>query len=329
MKKLVNKLLGSVLIIASITLFGLVIGSVRVSASTYYHRTPTKAAAKKTYYTTDTKSHTFRANGNYNRWTFKANHDLKNYRNTVWTTTQQTDITMHGKKVRYYWVHNSKRGVTGWIWSGYLKPIAKRPTTPTMATLVARMKVAKKAQQIVTVVQNGSSTATLKLWQKTNRGWQNTLTSASRIGAAGIGNSHEGSSTTPKGVYHLSFAFGKAASAKTSGLAYRQIKPNTYWIEDPHDRQYNTWQNRKWANSQNEHLINYTKRAPYNQYQLAIVMDNHGQRNGSGFFIHVKNQWATAGCVSISLNDVRTLLSRLGTKAYVVDVQNQAQLKNY
>ncbi|TBX47306.1 hypothetical protein EUZ87_04875 [Lactiplantibacillus paraplantarum] len=324
MKKMVNRLLGVALVVASITM----LSSVSATANTYYHRTPTKATAKKTYYTTDTKSHTFRANGHYNRWTFKANHDLKNYRNTVWTTTQQTDITLHGKKVRYYWVHNSKNGATGWIWSGYLKP-TKPKSAPSIATLVSRMKVAKKAQQIVTVIQNGSSTATLKLWQKNRTGWKNTLTSTSRIGAAGIGNSHEGSSTTPKGVYHLSFAFGKAASARTSGMPYRQIKSNSYWIEDLHDRQYNTWQNRKWANNKNEHLINYTKAAPHNQYQLAIVMDNHGQRNGSGFFIHVKNQWATAGCVSINYNDVRTLLSRLGTKAYIVDVQNQSQLRNY
>ncbi|YAB14249.1 hypothetical protein ACT5GY_05145 [Lactiplantibacillus plantarum] len=179
MKKIVNwLLLGSVLMIAAVTM----LSSVSANASTYYHRTPTRATARKAYYTTDTKSHTFRANGNYNRWTFRANHDLKNYRNTVWTTTQQTDIIMHGKKVRYYWVHNSKNGATGWIWSGYLKPVKAKAATPSEATLVSRMRVSKKAQQIVTVIQNGSSTATLKLWQKTNRGWKNTLTSASPSG---------------------------------------------------------------------------------------------------------------------------------------------------
>ena len=109
------------------------LSSVSANASTYYHRTPTRATARKAYYTTDTKSHTFRANGNYNRWTFRANHDLKNYRNTVWTTTQQTDIIMHGKKVRYYWVHNSKNGATGWIWSGYLKPVKAKAATPSEA----------------------------------------------------------------------------------------------------------------------------------------------------------------------------------------------------
>ena len=75
--------------------------------------------------------------------------------------------------------------------------------------------------------------------------------------------------------------------------------------------------------------IDYTKAASHNQYELAVVMDNHGQNNGSGFFIHVKNQWPTEGCVSINLSDMRTLIRHLGTKAYVVDVQNQSQLKNY
>ncbi|MFO1567284.1 KxYKxGKxW signal peptide domain-containing protein [Lactiplantibacillus plantarum] len=199
----------------------------------------------------------------------------------------------------------------------------------TEADVIGAMRVAQKAQQIVTVVQNGGSTATLKLWQKQGNTWRNLLTSSSRIGNGGIGNSHEGSSTTPKGVYHLSFAFGKSANARTAGMSYRQINQNSYWIEDQSDYQYNTWQDRKWANSKNEHLIDHTKAAPHNQYELAVVMDNHGQNNGSGFFIHVKNQWPTEGCVSIDLNDMRTLVSHLGNQAYVVDVQNQSQLKNY
>ncbi|WP_261976709.1 GH25 family lysozyme [Lactiplantibacillus plantarum] len=202
-----------------------------------------------------------------------------------------------------------------------------RPQTE--ADIIGSMRVAQKAQQIVTVVQDGESTATLKLWQKQGDTWRNILISSSRIGNGGIGNSHEGSSTTPKGVYHLSFAFGKGATAQTAGMSYRQIKPTSYWIEDQNDRQYNTWQDRSWANNKNEHLIDYTKAAPHNQYELVVVMDNQGQNNGSGFFIHVKNQWPTEGCVSISLSDMRTLVSHLGTKAYVVDVQNQAQLKNY
>ena len=62
----------------------------------------------------------------------------------------------------------------------------------TEADIIGSMRVAQKAQQIVTVVQNGGSTATLKLWQKQGNTWRNLLTSSSRIGNGGIGNSHEG-----------------------------------------------------------------------------------------------------------------------------------------
>ena len=303
---------------------GLSVSATAAQASSTYQRTKTTAITKKTYVATTTKASTYRANGDYRHWTFKPNHALKNYQKTTWTATQKTWITMHGKKVLYYWVHNSKNNATGWLWSGYLKPVQ-----PTQAQLVAQTKTAQHAQQIVTVVQTGATTATLKLWQKQGTSWKNKLTASSRIGGSGIGQSREGSSKTPIGAYHLSFAFGKAAKVKTAGLGYRQIKATSYWIEDLNDRQYNTWQNRRSANRKNEHLINYTKAAPYNQYELAVVMDNHGQHNGSGFFIHVRNQWATAGCVAISLSQLRQLVSQLGTQAYVINVQKTAQLKNY
>ncbi|MCJ8180123.1 L,D-transpeptidase family protein [Lactiplantibacillus pentosus] len=309
--------------------FGLVLTLVLVvqpaQASRTYHRTPTTAIRHQTYYTTNSTSHTFKANGNYNRWTFKANHNLKNYRNTAWTATQKTYITKNGKRCLYYWVHNGANGASGWIWHGFLKPIKN-----SQAAMVSQLNVARNARQIVTVVQSGKSTATLRLWEK-NRGlsWRNTLTASSRIGGSGIGYSREGSSRTPIGTYHLSFAFGKAAHVRTNGIGYRQIQKNSYWIEDLKDRQYNTWQNRKWANNKNEHLIDYTKAAPRNQYQLAVVMDNHGQNNGSGFFIHVRNQWATQGCVSISLGNMQKLVSKLSTRAYVTNVQYATQLLNY
>nr|WP_318767334.1 hypothetical protein [Lactiplantibacillus carotarum] len=58
-------------------------------------------------------------------------------------------------------------------------------------------------------------------------------------------------------------------------------------------------------------------------------MDNYGMNNGSGFFIHVKNQWATAGCVSISLGNMKKLIGQLGTRAYVVNAKSTSQLMHY
>lgn len=301
-----------------------VVGTTNARASQGYAHTAPVTIKKKTYYTTNRSAATYRDNAGNARWTFKRNHALKNYAGTRWTVSRQMMITKNGKVQRYYWVKNSRNGASGWVWSGYLKAVGSAENR------VTNLKTDKKAGQIVTVVQNGASTATLQLWSKNKGGiWQKKLTAASRIGPNGIGPSREGSSKTPVGAYHLSFAFGKAAKVKTGGIGYRKIQKTTYWIEDLADPQYNTWQNRSWANAKNEHLSDYTKAAPHNQYQLAVVMDNYGMNNGSGFFIHVKNQWATAGCVSISLGNMKKLIGQLGTRAYVVNAKSTSQLTHY
>ncbi|RRK10429.1 hypothetical protein D1831_07675 [Lactiplantibacillus garii] len=304
---------------------GLLGGSWSVAqASPTYQRTQTKKITAKTYYSNSRTAKTYRNNGSLKHWQFKANHKLVNYPKTRWTATKKMTVMKKGKPTVYYWVRNSRNNATGWLWRGYLKPVSATENR------VTNMKVAKRANQIVTVVQKGRTTATLQLWtQNKQHVWHKKMSAASRIGTNGIGRSQEGSSTTPIGAYPLSFAFGKAGKVKTGGLKYRKIKKTTYWIEDLNDAQYNTWQNRSWANAKNEHLIDYTKAAPHNQYQLAVVMNNRGKANGSGFFIHVKNQWPTAGCVAISLSAMKKLVGQLGKKAYVVNVPTAAQLTRY
>lgn len=119
---------------ALVASFGMIIEPVNAVAKTKtYTRTKTTAVAKQTYYTTNATAHTYKANGNYSKWRFKANHDLKNYRNTIWTTTQKTYININGRKVLYYWVRNNKNNASGWIYSGYLKPITTYQRTKTTA----------------------------------------------------------------------------------------------------------------------------------------------------------------------------------------------------
>lgn len=92
-----------------------------VKASTGYRRTKTTAVSHKDYYSMNTKAATYSANGSTTHFKFKLNHYLKNYKNTTWTRTSKTYITKHGKRYLYYYVHNAKSGVAGWVWHGYLK----------------------------------------------------------------------------------------------------------------------------------------------------------------------------------------------------------------
>lgn len=96
--------------------------SIPVNASTGYHRTKTTPVSHKKYYSVSMTGKTFKANGSTKHFKFTANHYLKNYRTTTWTRTHKTYITKHGKKYLYYYVrNNTKKNVSGWVWSGYLK----------------------------------------------------------------------------------------------------------------------------------------------------------------------------------------------------------------
>lgn len=122
-----------------------------------YKRTKTTKVAKKAYYTTNTTASTYKANGKINKWTFKKNHALKNYKNTTWTRTQKTYISMHGKKVLYYWVHNSKNNATGWIWSGYLKAGKNYQGTTAKAASGSYQKNTARNGKIYTFKPGGNS----------------------------------------------------------------------------------------------------------------------------------------------------------------------------
>lgn len=107
-------------------------GSINAQAATGYKRTKTTSVSKKAYYTTNVKGSTYRNNKSTKHFVFKANHALKNYKNTTWTRTKKTTITKHGKKYLYYYVHNSKNNAAGWIYSKYLKAGKNyQATTPT------------------------------------------------------------------------------------------------------------------------------------------------------------------------------------------------------
>lgn len=84
MKKIVNWLLGSVLMIVVVIMLSLVF----VNVSIYYYCMLMWVMVRKVYYMIDIKLYIFRVNGNYNCWIFRVNYDLKNYCNIVWIMIQ-------------------------------------------------------------------------------------------------------------------------------------------------------------------------------------------------------------------------------------------------
>lgn len=189
--------------------------------------------------------------------------------------------------------------------------------------LIASSQTSQYTDQILGVVANGSS-STVYLFEKNGSQWQTVLSVPGRVGYNGVGSSYEGSGRTPKGAYQLGFAFGTGPNPGTN-LAYKQITGSSYWISNPEDSQYNTWQERSNSSSLDEHMSDYPT-----QYKYGITLNyNNGVNGGSAFFVHVNGNGATAGCVSVSESNMLYLMQHIRNGAYIINVNSEAELANY
>lgn len=190
--------------------------------------------------------------------------------------------------------------------------------------VVAKMNLASRTNQIITVVASGSS-ANVKFWEKSNGSWKQVFNVNGRVGSQGVGSADENHSRTPRGAYSLGHAFG--TSNPGTSLSFRQITNRSYWISNVNDPQYNTWQERSSSNRADEHMASYPT-----QYRYGVVINYNTARTpgaGSGFFLHCSNGAATAGCVAIPTESMRTVLQKLHGGAYIVNVTSESELLNY
>ncbi|MHC5253134.1 toxin Cry1Ac domain D-VI-related protein [Listeria kieliensis] len=190
--------------------------------------------------------------------------------------------------------------------------------------IVAKMNLAQRASQIVTVVASGSS-AQVKFWQKSGNTWTQVFSTSGQVGSQGVGAADEYHSRTPRGAYSLGFAFG--TSNPGTSLPFRQITNRSYWISNVNDAQYNTWQERNSSSKADEHMASYPT-----QYRYGVVINYNTSRTkgaGSGFFLHCSNGAATAGCVAIPTSYMSSLLQNLHSGAYIVNVTSENELLNY
>ncbi|WP_088838763.1 toxin Cry1Ac domain D-VI-related protein [Listeria sp. ILCC792] len=189
---------------------------------------------------------------------------------------------------------------------------------------VAKMKLASQTNQIITVVASGTS-ANVKFWEKSGETWKQVFSTYGQVGSQGVGSADEYHSRTPKGAYSLGFAFG--TSNPGTSLAFRQITNQSYWISNVKDNQYNTWQERNSSSNADEHMASYPA-----QYRYGVVINYNTSRTkgaGSGFFLHCSNGAPTAGCVAIPTSQMATVLQKLHSGAYIVNVTSEQELLQY
>lgn len=178
-------------------------------------------------------------------------------------------------------------------------------------------KAYPSSDQLVIVLPEKNSTARSRLYalEKNGSGWQiildNIPATNGSNGFAPPGDKEEGDGKTPSGIFKIAYAFGYGSSCKT-GLYYRQATEKDFWIDDPRSDNYNKWVTGYPVNYSHEkmkrkdHLYKYGIVIDYNQNPIV-------KGKGSAIFIHVWRSPGkpTSGCVAISEDDIKKLLSFL------------------
>jgi L,D-peptidoglycan transpeptidase YkuD (ErfK/YbiS/YcfS/YnhG family) len=130
----------------------------------------------------------------------------------------------------------------------------------------------------------------------------------------------EGDGASPRGEWTLRRLFYRADRMfpPRSGLAARPIRDHDGWCETVGDRNYNRLVRIPYATSHE-----YLKRGD-DLYDIVIEL-SHNERprvqgHGSAVFFHLRRPGGgpTAGCVALSLRDMKTVLRFCGPKTKIV-----------
>lgn len=162
----------------------------------------------------------------------------------------------------------------------------------------------------------------ISLWRQRSGGWERVQ--RSRAGRTGYGGlvpgpeREQGTGTTPLGTYRITETFGNAARPSGTRLPFHRVRRGDYWVQDNASRFYNQRRHKSlgrfrwWLDGEDssEHLPDYDA-----QYAWSLVIDFNRprpvRRRGSGIFLHVNGEGATAGCVSAPRPFIRSMMRRL------------------
>lgn len=205
---------------------------------------------------------------------------------------------------------------------------AATPTRDCWQTLDGVTTLVTASQRTVTVVRGtGGSWARVSFWVRSGGGCTMKrlfLTTTARVGRAGIGDAatrRQGGGVTPRGTYTMTEAFGNSPPPRTA-MPFRRVAAGDFWVEDNNSPFYNSYRNVAQGGfdaalpvadvNGSERLSSYPK-----AYALAVVInfnrapDYQQAYRGAGIFLHVKGSGPTAGCVGITLAQMRTVLQNL------------------
>ncbi|MFG2888665.1 L,D-transpeptidase family protein [Streptomyces sp. NPDC048248] len=173
-----------------------------------------------------------------------------------------------------------------------------------------RARVPAAARQVVAVYGKGadSADATLVLFEKGDKGWDQKGSWAAHNGRRGWTTSHhEGDKRSPVGVFTLTDAGGVLADpgAKLPYTHTAAFTPPTYWAKST------------------RHDFDHVIAVDYNRVKGTAPLDPtrpQGQSKGGGIWLHLDHGSGTSGCVSISKSGMTSLLRALDPARHPVVV---------
>jgi L,D-peptidoglycan transpeptidase YkuD (ErfK/YbiS/YcfS/YnhG family) len=194
--------------------------------------------------------------------------------------------------------------------SGATRPAAGGTVAPS-AVAATRRADPLAGRQLVTVsaASYGATYATLTAYRRSAGRWRRVLGPwTARIGRGGFapaGLKREGDGRTPSGTFGFAFFFGVLPDPGVR-FRYRQSQPYDFWDDDPASPRYNEWVDRRRADPGLS-----PEPMDVSGYDYGAVIAYNTARTpglGSGIFLHVNIGIATAGCVTLPMDELLRVL---------------------
>lgn len=191
--------------------------------------------------------------------------------------------------------------------------LCKTQTVSAMTSArVSQLGLDLKAKQVVCVESHGTTRAVVTMFRKTKNGnWKKIMKTRGYVGQGGVGTASEGSTVTPRGLYHFTKLFGTNYNPGTK-CRYTQVNENHFWVDDPNSRYYNrfvdvTKVSKDWNSAENLSAITV-------EYAYAAAFDYNKEcipGLGSAFFLHCEAGKPTQGCISVPQDKMIFILLHL------------------
>ena len=184
-------------------------------------------------------------------------------------------------------------------------------------SFAAQLPAAEEYSQLVVVESEGVH-ATVTMHEKQDGVWTEILRTDGFVGSMGVGQASAYTSVTPQGTFPLYFAFGINPDPGTI-IPYLQVDEYDYWVGDSWSDVYNQYVRTdspytEWDDA--EHIIDYPDAYGYCLF-IGYNMEGTPEA-GSCYFLHCSNGRPTAGCVSVSEEDMAFILTHIGDSCGIV-----------